>query len=124
VARTVHNGEGLNVMVYNGASGPRYCSNNCPYKAAPLHFFNFTKDTPDPPSTRDEPGRHSPREGRGWKSAAYCTQTDHGVKIDARLAGRELRDGRRKRPAAGLRRPLEFGRFFGTDRARSVEGEG
>jgi Fe-S-cluster-containing dehydrogenase component len=53
VEATVHDQEGINVMVYNRCVGTRFCSNNCPYKVRRFNYFAFTEQEPRPAISRN-----------------------------------------------------------------------
>jgi MoCo/4Fe-4S cofactor protein with predicted Tat translocation signal len=120
VAATVHSHEGINQMIYNRCVGTRYCSNNCPYKVRRFNYLNYSDNQPNySDRVAGEvlnqsliPGPlHTPRKdgiallklmnnpdvtvrGRGvMEKCTYCTQRISYARIEAKKAGREIRDG-------------------------------
>jgi molybdopterin-containing oxidoreductase family iron-sulfur binding subunit len=92
VAATVHDTEGVNVMVYNRCIGTRYCNNNCPFKVRRFNWF-WNHHGPRHPRrgaavTEIEQLAHNPEvtvRSRGvMEKCSFCLQRISAVKIRAR----------------------------------------
>jgi len=114
VGATMHDSEGLNVMVYNRCIGTRYCSNNCPYKVRRFNYLDYQSQDPRhdkyPPPYLGIPDEQQLEQVdkikrmvfnpevtvrmRGvMEKCTYCIQRIHATTIAKRAKGEDVADG-------------------------------
>lgn len=93
VAASVHDGEGLNLQVYNRCVGTRFCEANCPYKVRRFNFFGYADGQPyanlGAESVKAQRNPNVTVRARGvMEKCTYCIQR---IASERQAAGRDGR---------------------------------
>ena len=122
VGATVHDSEGLNVMVYNRCVGTRFCSNNCPYKVRRFNYFAFAQEEQRPPQARNP---DVTVRGRGvMEKCTFCLQRIAEARIVADRENRPVGEVKTACQAACPTQAFTFGNMADSgQRGRQTQAE-
>jgi len=113
VGATVHDSEGLNVMVYNRCVGTRFCSNNCPYKVRRFNYFAYANEEHRPPEARNP---DVTVRARGvMEKCTFCLQRIAEARISADRENRPIGEVKTACQAACPTQALTFGNMADPD---------
>ena len=114
VGATVHDSEGLNVMIYNRCIGTRFCSNNCPYKVRRFNYFAFAREEQRPPEARNP--EVTVRARGVMEKCTFCLQRIAQARITADREDKPVGDVVTACQAACPTRAFTFGDMANPDR--------
>ncbi len=92
VEATLHDGEGLNVMVYNRCVGTRACSGYCPYKVRRFNYLDYAGGSAPSIDLRNNPDV-TVRSRGVMEKCTYCVQRIETARIDADKSNSFIADG-------------------------------
>ncbi len=95
VEATLHDHEGLNLMVYNRCVGTRACSGYCPYKVRRFNYLDYTNGEAPSVQARNNPDV-TVRSRGVMEKCTYCVQRIAEARIESDKSLQPIPDGRVK----------------------------
>lgn len=119
VEATLHDSEGLNLMVYNRCVGTRACSGYCPYKVRHFNYLDYSAGTAPTIALMRNP-EVTVRARGVMEKCTYCVQRIENARIDAHKANAPIPDGAVQTACQGAcpTRAISFGNI--ADKASAV----
>ncbi len=110
VEATLHDSEGLNLMVYNRCVGTRACSGYCPYKVRHFNYLDYSAGAAPTIELMRNP-EVTVRARGVMEKCTYCVQRIENARIDAHRANTPILDGAVRTACQGAcpTRAISFG---------------